>query len=67
MIAVGEASGQLATMTARAGVLMAQDADRSLRTLVGMLEPALVITFGGLVALVAAALLQAVYGLRPVG
>lgn len=67
LIAVGEASGQLATMTARAGVLMAQDADRSLRTLVGMLEPALVITFGGLVALVAAALLQAVYGLRPVG
>ncbi len=67
LVSVGEATGQLAVMASRAGLLSAQEADRALKTLVGMLEPALVVTFGGLVALVAAALLQAVYGLRPGG
>jgi type II secretory pathway component PulF len=33
--------------------------------LVGLLEPALIIAFAGLVAFVAAALLQAVYSVRP--
>jgi len=67
LVSVGEATGQLALMTSRAGLLSSQEADRALETLVGMLEPALVVTFGGLVAFVAAALLQAVYGLRPGG
>jgi type II secretory pathway component PulF len=67
LISVGETTGQLALMSARAGLLAGQEADRTLKTLVGLLEPALVITFGGLVAFVAAALLQAVYGLRPGG
>lgn len=67
LVSVGEATGQLAVMASRAGLLSAQEADRALKTLVGMLEPALVVTFGGMVALVAAALLQAVYGLRPGG
>jgi type II secretory pathway component PulF len=39
--------------------------ERGLRTLVTLLEPALIVTFGGLVAFVAAALLQAVYSVRP--
>lgn len=64
LIAVGEGSGQLASMTARAGDLAAQEAERQVKTLVSMLEPALIVAFGGLVAFVAAALLQAVYGLR---
>lgn len=67
LVAVGEGSGQLALMTLRAGILSAQEGTRMLKTLVGLLEPALVITFGGMVAFVAAALLQAVYGLRPGG
>jgi hypothetical protein len=33
--------------------------------LVGLLEPALIIGFAGMVAFVAAALLQAVYSVRP--
>ncbi|MDQ3427915.1 MAG: hypothetical protein M3477_08820, partial [Gemmatimonadota bacterium] len=58
---------QLAAMTTRAGDLAAQEAERGLRTLVGLLEPGLVVFFGGLVAFVAAALLQAVYSIRPGG
>lgn len=67
LVTVGEASGQLAAMAARAGDLAAQEADRGLRTLVAMLEPGLIVIFGGLVAFVAAALLQAVYSIRPGG
>lgn len=65
LVAVGEASGQLAPMLRRAGVLAGQESERHLRTLVGLVEPGLVIFFGGMVAFVAAALLQAVYSLRP--
>jgi general secretion pathway protein F len=65
LFAVGEGSGQLAAMAARAGDLAAQEAERGLRVLVSLLEPGLIILFGGLVAFVAAALLQAVYSIRP--
>ncbi len=67
VLAVGEASGQLGVMTRRAGDLAAREAERSLRALTTALEPALIILFGGLVTLVAAALLQAVYSLRVAG
>ena len=67
LVAVGESSGRLAVMARRAGDLAAQEADRALRTLTGMLEPALIVAFGGVVAFVAAALLQAVYAVRPGG
>lgn len=67
LVAVGEGSGQLAAMVERAGDLAAREAERALATLVGVLEPALVILLGGFVAFVAAALLQAIYGLRPGG
>jgi type II secretory pathway component PulF len=66
LISVGESSARVAEMALRAGDLAAQEAERGLRTLVTALEPALVIAFGGLVAFTAAALLQAVYTLRPV-
>jgi type II secretory pathway component PulF len=65
LLAVGEASGQLALMASRAGDLAAKDAERRLTTLVALLEPMLIVGFGGMVAFVAAALLQAVYSLRP--
>jgi len=47
------------------GNLAAQEAERGLRLLVTALEPALIVAFGGMVAFTAAALLQAVYSLRP--
>jgi len=65
LVRVGESSGRLAEMARRAGDLAAQEAERGLRTLVTLVEPALIVTFGGLVAFVAAALLQAVYAIRP--
>jgi type II secretory pathway component PulF len=67
VIAVGESSGRLGEMTSRAGDLAAQEAERGLKTLVTVLEPALIVAFGGLVAFVAMALLQEVYSLRPGG
>ncbi len=65
LIQVGESSGRLADMARRAGDLAAQEAERGLKTLVTLVEPALIVGFGGLVAFVAAALLQAVYSIRP--
>jgi general secretion pathway protein F len=52
-------------MATRAGDLAAEESARQLGTLVSLLEPALIVGFGGMVAFVAAALLQAVYALRP--
>jgi type II secretory pathway component PulF len=65
LVQVGESSGRLADMTRRAGDLAAQEAERALKTLVTLVEPTLIVAFGGLVAFVAAALLQAVYTIRP--
>ena len=67
LLAIGESSGQLGIMADRASRLLSQDAERRLATLVRLLEPALIVVFGGVIALVAGALLQAVYSLRPVG
>lgn len=65
LMMVGESSGRVAEMALGAGNLAAQEAERGLRALVTALEPALIVTFGGVVAFTAAALLQAVYSLRP--
>jgi type II secretory pathway component PulF len=65
LAAVGEGSGQLGLMLLRAGDLAAQQAERGLGTMVTLLEPLLVVLLGGFVTFVAAALLQAVYSLRP--
>jgi type II secretory pathway component PulF len=65
LIAVGESSGQLAAMAERAAAIATLEAEGNLRALVSLLEPALVVVFGGMVAFTAVALLQAVYSLRP--
>jgi type II secretory pathway component PulF len=54
-------------LLAQAAELEQREAERRLATLVTFLEPALILAFAGLVAFVAAALLQAVYSLRPGG
>lgn len=66
LVGVGEASSSLGPMLTRAGQLAATRAQRRLRTLATMIEPVLVIGLGVLVAATAAALLQAVYSVRPV-
>jgi general secretion pathway protein F len=67
LLAVGEGTGQLGAMAARAATLLSTDAERRLQTMVRLLEPGLVVLFGGLTTFVAAALLQAVYSIRPGG
>jgi type II secretory pathway component PulF len=62
---VGESSGRLGPMLVRGADIVADRTHRALRALVGVLEPTLVIVLGALVAGVAAALLQAVYAVRP--
>lgn len=61
----GEESGRLAAMLAHAARIEGERASRALRSAVRLLEPALIVAFGGVIALVAVALLQAMYGIRP--
>jgi len=65
LAAIGEGSGRLPTLLAKAADLDDAEAERRLKTLVSLLEPGMILLFAGLVAFVAAALLQAVYALRP--
>ncbi len=65
LLAVGESAGRLAELAARGAEVLGADAERRVASLVRMLEPALIIFLGALVAFVAGALLQAVYSLRP--
>jgi type II secretory pathway component PulF len=61
----GEESGRLADMLMHGARMEQQRTDRLMRAGVRMLEPMLLLTFASIVALVAAALLQAVYSVRP--
>ena len=65
MIAAGEESGRLAELLVHAGRLEAARAQAVLTTSLRVLEPALIVAFGLGVATIAAALLQAVYAIRP--
>lgn len=64
MVEAGEEAGRIAPMLLRAGDLAAGEGDRRLRALIGLIEPVLILGFGFLVALVAMALLQGIYGIR---
>ncbi|MGH7633821.1 MAG: type II secretion system F family protein, partial [Gemmatimonadaceae bacterium] len=65
LIRAGEESGKLARMLQQAARLEREQASERVKALVRLLEPALILVFGGLIALVAAALLQAMYSIRP--
>ena len=65
LVRAGEESGRLVTMLGHAARIEQQRADRIVRTTVRMLEPLLLLTFASVVALIAAALLQAIYSVRP--
>jgi general secretion pathway protein F len=64
LVRAGEETGQLPAMLWHAAKLEGEQAERHLRSAVRLLEPALIVAFGGMVALVAAALLQAIYSVR---
>jgi type II secretory pathway component PulF len=67
LVRAGEESGRLARMLDHAALLEAARTEQAVRGMVRLLEPALILAFGGAVALVAAALLQAIYSIRPGG
>lgn len=63
----GEETGRLADLLHHAGRIESEHEEAAMRRAIGMLEPAFILTFGGFVALVAAALLQAIYTIKPTG
>jgi len=65
LVRVGEETGQLAAMVAHAARIESAHALQQLQRLTRGLEPLLILVFGVIVMMVAAALLQAMYGLRP--
>jgi type II secretory pathway component PulF len=64
LLAVGEESGSLDAMAMRAADSCDLDVQRGLRRLVGLVEPLLIVLFGGLVGFVALAMLQAIYSIN---
>jgi len=62
LVAVGEEAGRLEEFLTRAADICEDKAERLLQRLVALIEPALIIGLGGLVAFVALSLLQAIYG-----
>ena len=66
LIRAGEATGDVSAMLIYSAKLDRERVQTELRALVRFVEPVMILAFGGLVALVAASLLQAVYAVRPV-
>ncbi len=64
LIAAGERGGDLGALAARGARHYEQLTRRALRTAVALVEPAIIILFGGLIAFVAVAMLQAIYGIN---
>jgi general secretion pathway protein F len=65
LVRAGEETGRLAALLTHAARIEQERSERIVRSAVRALEPSLILTFACLVALVAAALLQAVYSVRP--
>jgi type II secretory pathway component PulF len=64
MIAVGEETSQLEGLSLRVADAYDSDVRRTLRAMVALIEPAMILVFGGLVGFVALAMLQAIYGIN---
>lgn len=64
LLAAGEESGQLPAMCARVAATLEDTVARSLRGLVRMIEPVLILAFGTIVGFIALAMLQAVYSVN---
>ena len=64
MLAAGEESGRLPEMCARVAKVHEDAVGRSLRSLVRLIEPALILVFGAIVGFIALAMLQAVYSVN---
>lgn len=66
LLRAGEETGRVSGLLAHAAKLEQERSERITKTFVRALEPLLIFGFASVVALVAAALLQAVYSVRPI-
>lgn len=64
LLAAGEEGGRLPEMCSRVATVHEEAATRSLRTLVRLIEPTLILVFGAVVGFIALAMLQAVYSVN---
>jgi type II secretory pathway component PulF len=64
LIAVGEDSGRLRDFLSKAADIFEDKTERATQRLVTLAEPAMIVTFGSVVAFVALSLLQAIYGVN---
>jgi len=64
LLAVGEESGTLDAMALRVADTYDAESQRALRSLVALVEPALIVGFGAVVGFVALAMLQAIYSIN---
>jgi type II secretory pathway component PulF len=64
LVALGEDAGRLADFLLKAADLLERKTERALERMVALVEPAMIVGFGGIVAIVALALLQAIYGVN---
>ena len=65
LVRVGQETGELAHMLDHAARIEADGALTRMQRLIRLVEPTMILLFGGLVILVAAGLLQAMYSVRP--
>ena len=64
LVQLGEEAGRLAEFLLKAAELMERRTERSLERMVALVEPVMIVAFGGVIALVALSLLQAIYGVN---
>jgi type II secretory pathway component PulF len=64
LLDAGEASGALAELSARAADAFDGETERALAQAVTLIEPLLILGFGGVIGFVALGLLQAIYGIN---
>jgi type II secretory pathway component PulF len=64
LISAGEESGKLDELSLRAADALDSDVQRRLKSLIALVEPVLIVLFGGVVGFIALALLQAVYAIN---
>jgi type II secretory pathway component PulF len=65
LVRAGEDTGRLAAMLRHTAKLEGERAQQLVKNAVRLIEPLLILSFGAMIAFVAAALLQAVYSVRP--
>ncbi|MBC8087982.1 MAG: type II secretion system F family protein [Phycisphaerae bacterium] len=64
LLSAGEASGSLGPLSGRAADALESQVQQSLTRAVTLIEPVLILAFGGLIGFVALGLLQAIYGMN---